>query len=70
LEIQKISKEDDKLLEAFLSKDPSVDKTLRDVMFKRLKESDVTVASGNKIKLDFILFNVFRLIWGMTFIRL
>jgi hypothetical protein len=39
-------------------------------MFKRLKESDVTVASGNKIKLDFILFNVFRLIWGMTFIRL
>lgn len=44
----KISKEDDKLLEAFLSKDPSVDKTLRDVMFKRLKESDVTVASEDR----------------------
>ncbi|WJX61438.1 hypothetical protein P8452_46530 [Trifolium repens] len=44
----KISKEDEKLLETFLSKDPSVDKTLRDVMFKRLKESDVTVASEDR----------------------
>ncbi|GAU15763.1 hypothetical protein TSUD_235790 [Trifolium subterraneum] len=44
----KISKEDEKLLEKFLSKDPSVDKTLRDVMFKRLKESEVTVASEDR----------------------
>ncbi|CAJ2646898.1 unnamed protein product [Trifolium pratense] len=47
-DVDKISKEEEELLETFFSKDPKVDKTFTDIMIKRLKESDVTVASEDR----------------------
>ena len=41
-----INEEDEKLLEAFLSKDVGPQHTLRDVIASRIKEQDINMSSG------------------------
>lgn len=52
-QILKIDEEQERLMEEFLSKDPGRQKTLTDSIVQRIKEKDVSVASGN-IKRHFI----------------
>lgn len=62
-EIQEIDEEDERIMEAFLSKEPGCQKSLADIIVERIKEKDVSVASGD-IKLHFIFF-IFVLLFGL-----
>ncbi|CAL5188340.1 unnamed protein product [Lathyrus oleraceus] len=57
-----INEDDEKLMDAFLSKDPGSQTTLADVLVKRLKASDATVASENRPmpKLDTSVMEIYK----------
>ncbi|RDX63397.1 Bystin [Mucuna pruriens] len=58
---EEINEEDERLMEAFLSKEPGQQKTLADLIVQRIKEKDASVASGNT-RLHFIFLILF-LVW-------
>ncbi|XP_073220453.1 bystin [Cicer arietinum] len=61
-EVEDINEDDEKLLEAFLSKDLGGHKTLADIIVKRIKENDVSVASENRPvpKLDNSIIDIYK----------
>ena len=44
---EEINEEDERLMEAFISKEPGQQKTLADLIVQRIKEKDASIASGN-----------------------
>lgn len=52
---EEIDEDDEKLLEAFLSKDPRPQRTLADLIVDKIKENDAQVSSGILSFSDFFL---------------
>ncbi|KAI4323134.1 hypothetical protein L6164_022764 [Bauhinia variegata] len=59
---EEINEEDEKLLEAFLSKDKGPQRTLADLIVQRIKEKDATVASESRPapKLDKSIIDIYK----------
>lgn len=59
---EEINEEDERLMEAFLSKEPGQQKTLADLIVQRIKEKDASVASENRPvpKLDKSIIDIYK----------
>ncbi|XP_027925207.1 bystin [Vigna unguiculata] len=59
---EEINEEDERLMEAFLSKDPAQQKTLADLIVQRIKEKDASVASEMRPvpKLDKSIIDIYK----------
>ncbi|KAJ1400271.1 Bystin [Sesbania bispinosa] len=59
---EEINEEDERLMEAFLSKEPGCQKTLADIIVQRIKQKDVSVASENRPvpKLDKSIIDIYK----------
>lgn len=57
-----IDEEEERVMEAFLSKDPARQKTLTDIIVQRIKEKDVSVASENQPapKMDKSIIDIYK----------
>ncbi|CAI0465427.1 unnamed protein product, partial [Linum tenue] len=54
-----IDEEDERILEAFLSKGPSKEPTLTDIIVKKIKENDAQVSSGSLLFVKFCCYGFF-----------
>ncbi|KAL2335147.1 hypothetical protein Fmac_016360 [Flemingia macrophylla] len=59
---EEINEEDERLMEAFLSKEPGQQKTLADLIVQRIKEKDASVATENRPvpKLDKSIIDIYK----------
>ncbi|KAG5072710.1 bystin-like [Glycine soja] len=59
---EEINEEDERLMEAFISKEPGQQKTLADLIVQRIKEKDASIASENRPvpKLDKSIIDIYK----------
>ena len=67
---EEINEEDERLMEAFISKEPGQQKTLADLIVQRIKEKDASIASGNIwLRFIFLLVSLFLILGIFLLLR-